>query len=281
MDYVEFPNFGGLKIDIDRVALKLFNISIYWYGVIIALAFLIGVLLSIKKSKMYKIVPDHIIDILLYATPVAIICARLYYVIFNASEFDSFSDIINIRSGGLAIFGGIIGAFITAIVLCRIKKIDAYSMFDLIAPYLALSQAIGRWGNFINQEAFGSNTNLPWGMTGNSIKNQLTVMRDSGIEIEPNLPVHPTFLYESIWNVMVFILLINFRKKFKQKGAIIFLYMILYGIGRFFIEGLRMDSLMLGNFRISQLLSFVFVLVFGIIFYKKIIKSEDTETYEY
>jgi phosphatidylglycerol:prolipoprotein diacylglycerol transferase len=278
MGYVEFPNLGNLKFEIDRVAINLFGMPIYWYGVIIASSFLISVLLLIKSSKKYGILPDNIIDILLFATPAAIICARLYYVVFNLKEFNSFGDVINIRSGGLAIYGGIIGAFITVVIVCKINKLDTLAILDVAVPYIALAQAIGRWGNFINQEAFGTNTNLPWAMTGNSIKSQLIDLKESGVNIDPNLPVHPTFLYESLWNILAFFVLIKFRNKNNKKGAVLSLYMIIYGIGRFFIEGLRMDSLMIGTFRVSQLLAAIFIVIFGIIFYLKVFKKKNIKT---
>jgi phosphatidylglycerol:prolipoprotein diacylglycerol transferase len=146
-----------------------------------------------------------------------------------------------------------------------------------------LGQSIGRWGNFVNQEAFGTNTTLPWGMTSDVVKQELLRNMDKlgrqGITVDPNIPVHPTFLYESIWDISVFLLLIWYRKRKKLNGEVFFLYMVLYGAGRFFIEALRTDSLMIGNLRVSQVLAFVFVVVFGILLIvrrKKVVESAES-----
>ena len=253
MNTIEFPVMH-LKFSIDRVAFSLFGISIYWYGIIISAAFLLAVLLALRASKRYGINSDDIIYLVWFAVPVAIICARLYYVIPNWSEFkDNIISVINIRQGGLGIYGGIIGAFATSYVFARVKKIPPLKLYDFGVPYLALAQSIGRWGNFVNQEAYGTHTTLPWGMSGGNISDG---------------PVHPTFLYESLWNISIFAFLIWYRsKKKKTDGEVLFLYMILYGFGRFFIEGLRTDSLMIGSLRISQVLAFLFVVAFSVAFY--------------
>lgn len=252
MEFIEFPGLWGLRFNIGRVAFSVFNIPIYWYGIIIAFGFLLAVMLGMKDSKKFGLDPDTIIDLVLFATPVAIIAARLYYVIFSWEMFkDNPVDILNTRKGGLAIYGAIIGALIVAYIFAKKRKIGVLKLFDFGSAYLALAQGIGRWGNFINQEAYGTPTTLPWGMTGSSIG---------------NTPVHPTFLYESLWNIAIFIFLLWFRKRKKLDGEVFFLYMILYGTGRFWIEGLRTDSLMLGSLRISQVLSFLFVVAFAIAF---------------
>ncbi|MCX8130120.1 MAG: prolipoprotein diacylglyceryl transferase [Clostridia bacterium] len=264
---IEFPKLG-LKFAIDRVAFQVFGIDIFWYGIIIAFGFLLAVLLAMKNSKKFGIEPENIIDLVLIAVPVSIVLARLYYVLFNWSEFsDNILSVFNTRRGGLAIYGGIIGAFLSAYFFARWKKIGVLKLFDLGVPYLVLAQAIGRWGNFVNQEAFGTNTTLPWGMTGDSIKMQLYSMRENlGMDVTPDLPVHPTFLYESLLNFLIFIFLILYRKKRKLEGGVFFLYMILYGIGRAFIEGIRTDSLMLGNFRVSQALGIILAITFTAVF---------------
>jgi len=267
MDYIDFPGLG-IKLEMDNIAVKIFGFPIYWYGVIIASGIFIAVFLGLRNCKKFDIVQDDLIDIILYATPIAIISARIFYVIFNISEFNSIIDMINIRRGGLAIYGGIIGIFIASIILSKKKKIKLNNLLDLSAPYIAMAQGIGRWGNFFNQEAFGSNTSLPWGMTGNKIRDELEILSKSGVKVDINKPVHPTFLYESIWNMAIFIVLILFRKKNKISGRTFYLYMILYGFGRFFIEGLRMDSLMLGPMRISQVLGALFFIIFIVIFIK-------------
>lgn len=266
MGYIEFPKLG-FRIPINREAFKVFGLSVYWYGIIISFAFFLAVLLGMRNSKKANIKQDDIIDLVLFAAPLSIIGARLYYVVFNWSEFGGdLLKIINIRTGGLALYGGLITAAIVAVVFSKVRKIDALNFVDYCIPYFVLAQAIGRWGNFTNQEAFGANTTLPWGMTGNEIKNQLLILSNLGFAVDSEMPVHPTFLYESLWNLGIFILLIWFSKRKKLKGEVFCLYMIGYGVGRAWIEGLRLDSLLLGNLRVSQLLSIVFVIAFGLIF---------------
>lgn len=266
MGYIEFPKLG-FRIPISREAFNIFGLSVYWYGIIIASGFFLAVLLAMRNSKKAGIKQDDIIDLVLFAAPVAIVGARLYYVIFNWSEFNgNFLKIVNIRTGGLALYGGLIAGVLVAIIFTRLRKANTLHFIDFCIPYFVLAQAIGRWGNFVNQEAFGGNTNLPWGMTGNEIISNLKELSKLGYGVDPNIPVHPTFLYESLWNLGVFLLLIWFSKRKKLNGEVLCLYMMGYGVGRFWIEGLRLDSLWFGTFRISQLLSIVFVIVFGLIF---------------
>ncbi|HEY9062397.1 MAG TPA: prolipoprotein diacylglyceryl transferase [Pseudobacteroides sp.] len=254
MNTISFPGLGDISFQIDRVAFSLFGFSIHWYGIIIAAGFLLAVVLGMRACKKLGIDPDNIIDLVLYAAPVAIICARLFYVVFSGDRIylDDPLEIVRIWHGGLAIYGGIIGAIATTYVYCRVKKINALNILDFGLPYFALAQAIGRWGNFVNQEAFGSQTNLPWGMTGNVIQEYLKMNYP---DINPNIPVHPTFLYESLWNLGVFAFLIWYTKRKKNDGEVFLLYLVTYGLGRFWIEGLRMDSLMIGPFRVSQLIA--------------------------
>ena len=262
MTEVSFPNlFGGFVIRVSRVAFTLFGVDIYWYGLIIGVGFALAVFLALRNAKKHGLVEDDIINILLIAVPVAIIFARLFYVVFYTKNW-TFAEIINIRDGGLAIYGAIIGGMGAAAVYSWVKKINFLALGDLAGPYFALAQAIGRWGNFVNQEAFGYNTNLPWGMTSQPIQNELSLMAARGVDVNPYLPVHPTFLYESIWNLLTFVLLVILSRKKKFNGQIFCLYMALYGFGRMFIEGLRTDSLMLGSIRVSQLIGLVFFLVF-------------------
>lgn len=254
MNTISFPGLGDISFHINRVAFNLFGFPLHWYGIIIATGFLLAVLLGMRVSKKLGINPDDIIDLVLYAAPISIICARLYYVIFSGDSMylEDPMEIVRIWHGGLAIYGGIIGAIGTTFVFCKIKKINALNVLDFGLPYFALAQAIGRWGNFVNQEAFGGQTDLPWGMTGNVIQEYLSVNFPN---LDPKIPVHPTFLYESLWNFGVFAFLIWFRKRKKSNGEVFFLYLILYGVGRMWIEGLRLDSLMLGSTRISQIIS--------------------------
>lgn len=272
---VSFPNMG-IDLDISRVAFTVFHLPIYWYGILIATAFLVCVLWAMKDSKKYDLVPETVIDLMLFAAPAAIICARLYFVIFSWDNYkNDLVQIVNFRNGGLAIYGGIIGAVITAYFVAKYKKIPTFKLFDFAIPYVALGQAIGRWGNFFNQEAFGTNTSLPWGMTSSTIKTYLAnnaqhLSEVNGITVYPDLPVHPTFLYESLWDIAVFAFLMWMRKKKKFNGEVFCLYFVTYSLGRAVIEGLRTDSLMLGHLRVSQILSVLLVVAFGaFILYKR------------
>lgn len=263
---IEFPGLG-LSFKISPIALHFGVINLYWYGIIIAAAFMLAVYLGTKSSERFGIQKENILDLVLFAAPVAIICARLYYVAFKWSDYSkSPIDIVKIWNGGLAIYGGIIGSLIVAYLFARHKKIGVLKLIDFGVPYLVLAQGIGRWGNFVNQEAFGTNTTLPWGMTGDRIRN--TIINELASKgVDPGIPVHPTFLYESLWNIAVFCVLIFYRNRKKSDGEVFCLYMALYGLGRSWIEGLRTDSLMLGNLRISQVLAILFTLVFISIFF--------------
>ncbi|MDF2987192.1 MAG: prolipoprotein diacylglyceryl transferase [Eubacterium sp.] len=281
---VSFPNIG-LDFNISREAFRInfwkFDFPVYWYGIIIALAFFVCVLWAMRDSRKFDMVPETVIDLMLFAAPSAIIFARLYYVIFSWEnyKYDPI-QIVNLRNGGLAIFGGIIGAVITAYFVARYKKIPTFKFFDFAIPYVALGQAIGRWGNFFNQEAFGTNTSLPWGMTSPAIKSYLLGLQSNGVAINPDLPVHPTFLYESAWDLVVFAFLMWLRKKKKVDGEVFCLYFITYSIGRAVIEGLRTDSLMLGNLRVSQLLSIVLIIVFTVFVIYLRSKAKNSEVVE-
>jgi len=263
VNVVKFPKLG-LEFTINNVAFRIFGIPVYWYGIIIAAGFFLAVVLGLRNSEKFGIKSDDAIDLVLWGAPIAVIGARLYYVVFNWHEFNGdLKKIINIRTGGLAIYGGLIAAVITAYFFARVKKIDFLLLADFGSPYFVLAQAIGRWGNFVNQEAFGTNTNLPWGMHSEAIESYLRTLGDSSID--PAMPVHPTFLYESLWNFGVFFFLIWYRKRYRVRGELFSFYMLLYGIGRAWIEGLRTDSLYLGPFRISQVLAVVFAITFAVI----------------
>lgn len=257
---VEFPGLGGLKLDINPVAFTVFGRPILWYGILISLAFFVAVYLASRQSKAFGISQDDFLDMILFAGPIGIIGARIYYVIFSWDYYkDDWLGVFKIWEGGLAVYGGIIAGVITAYIFTRVKKLNTWKFFDFAVVYIPLAQAIGRWGNFFNQEAFGTNTTLPWGMTSQGTVSYLQGLVDKGINVDPFKPVHPTFLYESIWNLIIFFILMNRRKHKKADGEVFLLYLALYGLGRFFIEGLRTDSLMLGNLRVSQLLSALFL----------------------
>jgi phosphatidylglycerol:prolipoprotein diacylglycerol transferase len=247
-DFISFPALN-LKFGISDTifSFRLFGVQLElrWYGLLIAIGFLLAVVYAMRRVKQFDIDSDRMIDVVLVCAIFAFLGARIYYVLFapdRADFFDNPLSILQVWKGGLAVYGGIIFAFITAIWMCRVRKVNTLSMFDLGSLGFLIGQSIGRWGNFFNQEAFGGNTSLPWGMTGSIIQRGI-----NGEGYDPSLPVHPTFLYESLWCALGFVLLHLLSKKaYKFKGQIFSLYIVWYGLGRFMIESLRTDSLMLG-----------------------------------
>ena len=242
---------------IPSIAFEIFGVPIYWYAILIVSSMVIALLWCKKQDGKFNIKFDDILDLAIIILPISIICARLYYVMFSLDYYiKNPSEIFNIKNGGLAIYGGLIGGIIVILVFSKIKKLRVLDITDYIVPIIAFCQSIGRWGNYINIEAYGYETNLP-------IK--MEVIENGIIKY-----VHPTFLYESICTMMIFIILSILSKKRKFSGEITYLYIICSSFIRFFIEGLRTDSLMLGNFRISQILSLVlFVLFSCILMYNK------------
>lgn len=243
------------------VAFNLFGLDIRWYGILISLGMIIGIILTSYTCKLKEISHDNMMDIVLIALPAAIIGARLYYVLFNLGYYGKNpSEIINIRQGGLAIHGGVLFAVVAGYIYSRKKKIPFLKYADAAAPSIIIAQALGRWGNFFNQEAHGGE------VTYDFIKH-FPIFIQKGMFIDGTY-YHPTFLYESIWNILVFIILIFLIRRVKIDGAIFFTYVGLYSIGRFIIEGLRTDSLMLGPIRVAQLVSLSGVLLwFGFLYY--------------
>lgn len=269
MRYVAFPKLG-IKFNIERSAFSLFGMDVYWYGLIIALGLVMGTLCALLVCKKTKISKESIYDLVLYGLPSAIVGARLYYVIFKWDLYkNNLIDIFNLRGGGLAIYGGVIGAVISTYIYSRVKKINFLKLLDTGAPGLICGQMIGRWGNFFNQEAFGTNTSSLLGMTGTDIISELAELKAQGFSVNPDMCVHPTFLYESLWNLCVLIIVMYvIFKKLDFDGKAFFTYISLYGLGRFFIEGLRVDSLYIGIFRVSQLVALLCVLAgVGLIIY--------------
>lgn len=253
--YISFPNLN-LTFNIDRVAFTIGGKEVYWYGIIIAVGFLLAVACGLFLAKKYGMKQDTVIDIVIIAAPVSVICARLYYVAFNWDFYGKHpEEIIRIWNGGIAIYGAVIAAIIVAAVYCKIKKENFGLFCDIGSIGLLIGQSIGRWGNFVNQEAFGVNTDLPWAMTGSGIKRELLDMMIDGIDVDATLPVHPTFLYESLWNFVFLVVFLLLFKKRKYDGQIFAGYLMSYGVGRFFIEGLRTDSLYIGSIRVSQLVA--------------------------
>lgn len=233
------------------VAFEIFGLSIRWYGILLSSGILVGILLAYHEAKRLGMNPEYILDLALWCVPAAVIGARLYYVLLEWDYYNGdIMRMINIREGGLAIHGALIAAVLTGYIFTRVKKISFWKTADIVAPSIIIGQAIGRWGNFVNGEAHGGPTSLPWGIMVDGMK------------------VHPTFLYESLWDLGVFAILLYYRKKKKKvNGEVFLLYGILYSLGRFWIEGLRTDSLMFMGLRAAQLISIATILVFGCVFY--------------
>jgi len=247
MKTVTFPALN-LTLYINRVAFTTLGIEIYWYAILMVSAMIIAILMFKKRDGLYGIKFSNILDLLIFLIPISLIFARIYYVVFNLNYYiENPAQILNVRNGGMAIYGGVIGGAITCYLFCKKRKIDLLDLLDFLVPGLVLGQGIGRWGNFINVEAYGVETNLPWRM---------------GIyEMGKYIEVHPTFLYESLTCFIIFIILLVIKNKRKFKGQVACTYLITYSLERALVEGLRTDSLMLGNIRVSQMLS---ILIFVI-----------------
>ncbi len=262
---ISFPGLD-LSFEVSRSLFSVFGIPVYTYGLLIALGVCLAFLYAAREVKKTKISQDDFLNMFIIGLPAAIVCARLYYCIFSWDAYkDDLWQILNIRGGGLAIYGGVIGAALTVLIYCRVKKLSVGSVLDILAVGLLIGQAIGRWGNFVNGEAFGAQCNLPWAMT---------IVRGTRTIAES---VHPTFLYESLWNATGIGILLLLKRKKVFEGEIACCYMVWYGIGRMFIEGLRADSLYLGAFRVSQLLSAMLVVV-GLILIIKNYKNHLTRS---
>ena len=263
--FIEFPNLGW-KFNIDNEIHLFGDFSIKWYGLLIAIGFLLAILYGIKRAEEFGINPDKMIDVALFTVPVAFLGARMYYVLFSADRAEYFADplsILRVWECGLGIYGGIIVAFVFGPLMCKWKKVKIWAMFDLTAMGFLIGQSIGRWGNFFNQEAFGGNTDLPWGMTGDIIQSGLN---GSGYDVTQS--VHPTFLYESLWCLLGFVLLHVLSKRVRRFDGMLFCsYLVWYGTGRFFIESLRTDSLMAGVMRTSRLVAVIAVALGIVLFF--------------
>ncbi|MDR3345286.1 MAG: prolipoprotein diacylglyceryl transferase [Oscillospiraceae bacterium] len=277
---VFFRFLGERSFTLDPIlcTLNLFGreLSIRWYGALIAFGFALAVLFGgrqvwkgfLQSSRLQKYsLPkwraslDGILDVLFGGTICGIIGARLYYVAF---QWDSFSgdllQIVNIRAGGLAIYGGLIGGLIGAFAICRLRGVSFRKLLDLAGMSFLIGQGFGRWGNFVNQEAFGGNTTLPWGMRSEKTVQFLAANPQAGVD--PNGFVHPTFLYESLWCLLgVALMYLIFRKAYHFPGQIFLCYGIWYGAVRFFVEAVRTDSLFFAGIRVSQLVSGAMVII--------------------
>ncbi len=267
---VTFPGLG-LEFTLDRVAVTLFGRPIYWYAIIIVCGFLLAWFYCSRKAPKLGIKSDDLVDLLLFAVPLALVGARLYYIIFYLDQFRGadgsldFGKMVRVWDGGLAIYGGVIAALLVLFFVCRHKKIPFLAFADLGVFGLLIGQCIGRWGNFVNVECYGGVTELPWRMCSPKIAAELYgqgLVDAAGYQqvLNGTLGVHPTFLYESLWNLVGFVVLIlvcRFLRKFD--GQLFFTYLAWYGIGRGVIEGMRTDSLyfMDTTIRVSQLVGFV------------------------
>lgn len=256
-DFIAFEKLG-IRLNISPVAFKLGPFEVHWYGIIIAVAILIVLTIALKQAPKFGVKEDDLVDMFLIALPISIVCARLFFVIFKLDLYrNDFWGIFRIWEGGVAIYGAIIGAILSVWIFSKKRKIDMWKIADFACVYLPLAQAIGRWGNFLNQELYGKFTDLPWGMTGSIIGSQ---------------PVHPTFLYESLWNILVFIVILQIRKRNKVRGGVFAWYIALYSVGRFLTELLRTDDFGVGSVRFNQLfaaLVFITSFIFLAVSYRK------------
>jgi phosphatidylglycerol:prolipoprotein diacylglycerol transferase len=243
---------------VDPVAFEVFGIAVRWYGILLSTGIMAGILLAYYEAKRLGYDPEYIIDLALWCVPAAVIGARIYYVIFEWDYYQgNIMKMLNIREGGLAIHGALIAAVLTGYLFTRYRKISFWETADIAAPGIVIGQAIGRWGNFVNAEAHGGPTDLPWGIMVDGVK------------------VHPTFLYESLWNIGVLVILLLYRKRKKVDGEVFLLYGMLYSAGRFWIEGLRTDSLMFMGMRVAQLISIAIIAAFGVLMYYRRKKNRE------
>ncbi len=249
INQILFPGLG-LEFSINRVAFQVFGIPIYWYGLLITVGLVLAILYGMKRAKDVALSQDDLVNMVLFSVPVAIIFARIYYVVFSWEQYaGDWTSVFDIRSGGIAIYGAIIGVVLVLITYCKVKKLSLGKVLDVLAIGLLIGQAVGRWGNFVNAEAFGTETALPWGMT---------IQQGGPVLVQS---VHPTFLYESLWNAVGILVLLYGRKFQRFVGEEFCGYLVWYGLGRAWIEGLRADSLYIGTFRVSQILAVATVLV--------------------
>lgn len=265
---MSFPGLGIQEFSVDPVLFSFGKIEVRWYGLIITLGIILALTYCAYRSKQAGISFDDLLDIALFTIPCSVIGARLYYVLTSLDEFHSFGEVIAIWNGGIAIYGAIIAGAITIFCVCRYKKISVLKMLDIVGPAVMIGQILGRWGNFFNGEAYGSEVlegNLLYFMRMGLIPNM-----ESATQMHY---FHPTFFYESIWNLLGFILIQIFYKKRKFDGQIVLSYLTWYGFGRMFIEGLRTDSLYVGVFRISQVVGFVCFVVCGILLIVNLVKA--------
>ena len=272
---VSFPGLG-LDFEVNRVAFSIGDLPVYWYGILIALGFILAILYVSRRAREFGVDADRMLDVILGGAIGGIVGARAYYVILQWDYYgQNLSQIFNTRSGGMAIYGGLIGGVLIGLLMCKIRRVKFMPALDLVVGGFLIGQGIGRWGNFVNIEAFGANTSLPWGMSSSVITDYLTQheaeLEAIGMDIDPNMPVHPTFLYESLWCLLGFAFIAWYTRRRKFDGELTLLYMMWYGAGRAVIEGLRTDSLMIPgtSLRASQVLAAAMAVVAAIIWIVK------------
>ena len=283
---VSFPGLGIEEFTLNRIAFSIGGIHIYWYGIIIALGFLCAVGYIFKRARSFGVDADRALDVVIGTVLGGVVGARIYYVIFSWDQYkDNLSDIFKIWEGGIAIYGAVLAGFLVAWLLCRLRKVKFLPMADVSVTGVILAQGIGRWGNFVNVEAFGSVTDLPWRMCSPRIADYLTnhglIDGETADKIlAGTLGVHPTFFYESVWCLIGFVLLVWFTKRRRFDGEVTLFYLAWYGAERAVVEGLRTDSLMWGDVRVSQALAcllFVASVVIWIVIRKKIKNADDPD----
>ena len=255
MNTVGFPRLGLGPFELVPTAFSLGPISVQWYGIIIVFGMVLSCAYAFWRMKRVPLVMDDMLDIAIVCIPLGIVGARLYYVLTSLKDFPTLWDAFKIWEGGLAIYGGIIGGFLGVLLVCRRKKKPLFAVLDCIAPGVMIGQLVGRWGNFVNAEAYG--VIGPYDFLGHTFDATSFAAHNPFIMTINNMYVHPTFLYESVWNLVGFLLINAFWKHKKYNGQILLLYLTWYGFGRAVIEGFRGDSLYIGSLRISQLLAFL------------------------
>ena len=264
---IEFPGLG-IVVNPD---VNVFGTSVHWYGVLIALGLALAVVVCLYLGKKYGVSADTIFDVVIFGVPAAIIGARIYYVAFSWDYYkNNISEIIQIWNGGIAIYGAIIFAVAAGLIYCCVKKISPLKLMDLGGIGFPIGQAVGRWGNFVNREAFG-------GPAGDDVLFRMKLYTEN---MQTWAQVHPTFLYESLWNAATVVFLIWLIKRKKFDGQIFWTYVLTYGIGRFWIEGLRTDSLYIGTFRISQLLALITAVSALVVLIYNLKKAKKSQTAE-
>ncbi len=293
LNTVSFPGLG-LEFTLNRVAFLIFGHPVYWYGIIITCGLLLAVFVCCRMSKRFGTNTDEIVDLMIFAVPAALIAIRAYYVLFNLDHYrmaDGSLDwraIFRYSDGGLAIYGAVISSILVLLIFCRVKKISFLSFADMGVHGMLIGQLIGRWGNFMNVEAYGGVTSLPWRMCSPKIAVELSAQGLITPEQQMDLltgalGVHPTFLYESLWNLVGLFLVYRLGKKRKYDGECFLFYLFWYGLGRFWIEGLRTDSLYFFGLtffgtpiRVSQMLAFLSAAVGGgLLLYNRLFRKHD------